>query len=158
MLKAVRPFVRKFHSSEYINALANGDICLAVGCSGDVLQARDRAEEAKNGVKIDYTIPKEGALLWFDMLAIPKDAPHPDDAHAFINYMLRPEVAAKASNVVTYANGNRPRSDFINDVIKNDPKVYPPDAVIAKRDRAHPLRCPTQKAVTRMWTTIMTGH
>src|SRR3546814_14677596 len=88
---AVRPYIQKFHSSEYINALANGDICMALGWSGDVLQARDRADEAANGVTIKYVAPDEGAVMWFDQMAIPTDAPHPDNAHAFINFMMKPE-------------------------------------------------------------------
>ena len=103
---AVRPYVRMIHCSNYIDALANGEICLAVGWSGDVLQARDRAEEAGQGVVIKYNVPKEGTIIWFDMYAIPADAPHPNNAHAFINFMMKPEVAAKNSNFVNYANGN----------------------------------------------------
>ena len=98
--------MRKFHSSEYINDLANGDLCVALGYSGDVVQARNRARDAKNGVAIAYTIPKEGAMIWIDMMAIPKDAPHPDNALAFIDYMLRPEIIAAISNTVAYANPN----------------------------------------------------
>ena len=90
----IRGAVQKFHSSEYINALANGDICMAVGYSGDVLQAKKRAEEAKNGVEIGYVIPREGALMWFDSIAIPADAKNVNEAHAFIDYLMRPEVAA----------------------------------------------------------------
>ena len=95
LLKSIRPSIQKFHSSEYINALANGDICMAVGYSGDVLQARDRAAEAGNNINIVYSIPKEGALMWLDAMSIPADAPHPDEAHAFINFMLKPEIAAR---------------------------------------------------------------
>ena len=104
VLQAVRPCVRKFHSSENINALANGDICISVMYSGDAGIAATRAEEANNGVNIEYVIPKEGALLWFDMMAMPKDAPNPDNAYAFMNYILQPEVIAKSSNYVTYPN------------------------------------------------------
>src|SRR5690606_38227602 len=96
LLQELRPYVTDFNSSAYINAPAQGDACLAVGWSGDVLQARDRAAEADNGVNVAYSIPEEGALMWFDMLAIPNDAPHPDNAHAFINYLMDPEVIAKA--------------------------------------------------------------
>jgi putrescine transport system substrate-binding protein len=103
----VRPNIRKFHSSEYINALANGDICLAMGWSGDILQARDRAAEADAGVTVEYAIPKEGALMWFDNMAIPSDAANVEEAHEFLNYIMKPEVMAKASNYVYYANGNR---------------------------------------------------
>ncbi|MEP3301453.1 MAG: polyamine ABC transporter substrate-binding protein, partial [Roseibium sp.] len=115
LLLSVRPSVKKFHSSEYINALANGDICLAVGWSGDVLQARDRAAEADQGVTIEYTIPKEGALMWFDNMAIPGDATHVEEAHEFLNYIMKPEVAAKASNYVYYANGNVASKEFLNE-------------------------------------------
>ena len=100
--------MRKFHSSEYLNALATGEICFVVGFSGDVKQAQKRAAEAKGGIEIGYAIPKEGAQLWFDNLAIPKDAPDPAEAHALINYLLKPEVAAKNTNFVSYANGNLP--------------------------------------------------
>ena len=96
----IRPHIRKFHSSEYINALANGDICLAVGWSGDVFQARDRAAEADQGVVVNYVVPKEGAEMWFDQMAIPADAPHVAEAHEFLNYVMKPEVAAKATNYV----------------------------------------------------------
>ena len=105
-LMKVRGNVRKFHSSEYINALANGDICFVVGYSGDILQAKKRAEEAKNGIEIAYAIPKEGALMWFDSMAIPADAPNKDNALAFINFMMKPEIAARNSNFVSYASGN----------------------------------------------------
>ena len=125
LLKSIRPHIQKFHSSEYINALANGDICLAVGYSGDVLQARDRASEANNGVNIEYSIPKEGALMWLDSFAIPADAPHVDNAHAFINFMLKPEIAARNSNYVYYANGNKGSQKFLNDDVIGDKAIYP---------------------------------
>ncbi len=105
LIGKIRPFVRKFHSSEYLNALASGEICFVVGWSGDIKQAQKRAAEAKGGVEIGYAIPKEGAQMFFDNLAIPKDAPHPAEAYALIDYLLRPEVAAKNTNLVQYANG-----------------------------------------------------
>ena len=105
-LLAVRPYIRKIHSSQYIDDLANGELCVSVGWSGDILQARDRADEAGQGVKVAYSIPKEGTIVWFDMLAIPADAKHPKNAHAFINYLMDPQVAANNSNFVNYANGN----------------------------------------------------
>ena len=113
-LLKIRPYIRKFHSSEYINALANGDICLAVGWSGDVFQARDRAAEADQGVVVDYVIPKEGAEMWFDQMAIPADAQHVEEAHEFLNYMMKPEVAAKATNYVYFPNGNKASQEFID--------------------------------------------
>ncbi|MBN9072188.1 MAG: polyamine ABC transporter substrate-binding protein [Rhizobiales bacterium] len=158
MLLKVRPFVRKFHSSEYINALANGDICVAIGWSGDVFQARDRAEEAKAGVNIAYSVPKEGAEMWFDMLAIPADAPHVDEAHAFINYLLKPEVIAKASNAVFYANGNKASQQFVDKAILDDPAVYPDETTMKNLFTVGALDPKTQRNVTRMWTKVVTGQ
>ena len=132
VLMQVRPYIRKFHSSQYIEDLANGDICLAYGWSGDVVQARKRAEEAKNGVHIEYRVPREGAQMWFDSLAMPKDAPHADAALAFINYMLRPEVIAKASNYVFYPNANKDADALVKAEVKSDPDIYPPAAILPK--------------------------
>ena len=120
------------HSSNYIDALANGEICIAVGWSGDILQARDRAAEAGQGVVIKYNVPKEGTIIWFDMYAIPADAPHPNNAHAFINFMMKPEVAAKNSNFVNYATGNAASLPLVDESVRNDPGVYPPAEVKAK--------------------------
>ena len=132
LLATIRPSVKKFHSSEYINALANGDICLAVGWSGDILQARDRASEADQGVKVEYIIPKEGALMWFDSFAIPADAKHVEEAHEFLNYMMKPEVAAKASNYVYYANGNLASKKFLNEDVIGDPAIYPDEETFGR--------------------------
>lgn len=158
LLLKVRPFIQKFHSSEYINALANGDICLAVGWSGDVFQARDRAAEAKKGFTVEYAIPKEGALMWFDMLAIPKDAPHPENAHKFIDFIMRPEVIAKASNYVFYANGNKPSQALLDKEVKDDPAVYPSDEVLAKLYTTTAYPPAVQREVTRGWTRVKTGQ
>ncbi|RWO22952.1 MAG: polyamine ABC transporter substrate-binding protein [Mesorhizobium sp.] len=157
MLK-IRPYIRKFHSSEYINALANGDICLAVGWSGDVFQARDRATEANQGVEIGYSMPKEGAEMWFDQMAIPADAPHVAEAHEFLNYMMKPEVIAKASNFVFYANGNKASQQFIDKEILEDPAIYPDEATLAKLFTIAPYDSKTQRVVTRTWTRIVTGQ
>ncbi len=126
------PYVRMIHSSNYIDALANGEICIAVGWSGDVLQARDRAAEAGQGVVIKYNVPKEGTIIWFDMYAIPADAPHPNNAHAFINFMMKPEVAATNSNFVNYATGNAASLPLVDESVRNDPGVYPSAEVKAK--------------------------
>ncbi len=158
LLKSVRAHIQKFHSSEYINALANGDICLAVGYSGDVLQARDRASEADNGVNVEYSIPKEGALMWLDSFAIPADAPHVDAAHAFINFMLKPEIAARNSNYVYYANGSKGSQKFLNDDVIGDPAIYPSDATIAKLYTTTPNDPKMQREVTRIWTEVKTGQ
>ena len=158
LLLKVRPFIRKFHSSEYINGLANGDICVAVGFSGDVFQARDRAKEAGQGIEITYFIPKEGALLFFDQLAIPADAPHVDNALAFINYMMRPEVIAKSTDVVVYANGNLPSQKLIDPAILADKAVYPDAETLKKLYGKLPYDAKTQRLVTRAFTTVKTGQ
>jgi putrescine transport system substrate-binding protein len=157
LLESIRPHITNFNSSAYINALAQGDACLAVGWSGDVLQARDRAAEANNGVTVAYSIPNEGALMWFDMMAIPKDAPHPENAHLFIDYMLRPEVIAKASNYVNYANGNAASKPLLADSVIKDPAIYPPDAAIENLYVTSPYGPRVQRTVTRLWTKVKTG-
>ena len=158
VLKAVRPFIAKFHNSAQIEALANGDICLAMGWSGDMLQAKSRAEEAGNGVEIAYVIPKEGALMFFDNLAIPADAPHVDNAHAFIDYLLRPEVIAKASNFIMYANGNAAATPLVDPAVTGNPGVYPPPEVMAKLFVVTPYNAKLQRTVTRQFTTIKGGE
>lgn len=157
LLLKIRPYIRKFHSSEYLNALATGEICLVVGFSGDVKQAQKRAAEAKGGIEIGYAIPKEGAQLWFDNLAIPKDAPDPDEAHELINFLMRPDIAAKNTNYVSYANGDTP-SDLIDKSILEDRTVYPDTATMAKLYTivAHDQK--TQRMINRLWTKIKTGQ
>jgi putrescine transport system substrate-binding protein len=157
-LLAIRPHIRKFHSSEYINALANGDICLAVGWSGDVFQARDRASEAGQGVEIGFVVPKEGTEMWFDQMAIPADAPHVAEAHEFLNYLMRPEVIAKASNYIYYANGNKASQPFIDKAILDDPAIYPDEATLKNLFTVLPYDPKTQRNVTRLWTKIVTGQ
>ena len=158
LITKVRPSVRKFHSSEYLNALASGEICLVLGYSGDIKQAQKRAAEAKNGVEIGYAIPKEGAQLWFDNLAIPKDARNVAEAHALINYLLKPEVAAKNSNFISYANGNAASRAFVDKAILEDKTVYPDDAAMRGfyTIMAHDQK--TQRLINRMWTRIKTGR
>jgi putrescine transport system substrate-binding protein len=157
LILKIRPFIKKFHSSEYINALANGDICMALGWSGDILQAATRAEEAKNGVVVKYHIPKEGTQMWFDMMAIPKDAENVEEAHIFLNYLNKPEVMAKASNFISYANGNLASQQFINEDIKSNPAVYPDEATLKKLFVKTAWDAKTQRYVTRAWTKILTG-
>ncbi|MGD1875930.1 MAG: polyamine ABC transporter substrate-binding protein [Kiloniellaceae bacterium] len=158
VLMAVRPYIQKFHSSEYINGLANGDICLAIGWSGDVLQARDRAGEANNGVTLNYVIPDEGALMWFDQMAIPADAPHPDNALVFLNYIMKPEVAAKASNYVYYANGNKDSQALLNEDVIGDAAIYPSPAAVEKLYTVSPYSPKVQRVVTRLWTKVKSGQ
>jgi len=158
VVKAVRPYIQKFHSSEYINALANGDICLAMGYSGDILQARDRAAEAANGVTVDYLIPGEGALMWFDSFVIPADAPHPDEAHAFIDFMLRPEVAAANSDFVFYANGNIDSQPLLSEDIIADEAVYPSQETLDRLFTSTTYDPKVQRLITRLWTSIKAGQ
>jgi len=158
VLVSVRPYVRMIHSSNYIDALANGEICIAVGWSGDVLQARDRAEEAGHGVVIKYSVPKEGTIVWFDMYAIPADAPHPNNAHAFINFMMKPEVAAKNSNFVNYATGNAASLPLVDESVRNDPGVYPPAEVKAKLFPDLASTDEFTRLVNRSWTKFTTGQ
>jgi len=158
LLTKIRPYVQKFHSSEYINALANGDICMAVGWSGDVLQARDRAAEADNGVTVEYAIPKEGALMWFDQMAIPADAPHKAEAHEFLNYIMRPDVMAKASNYVYYANGNKASQELLNDDVIGDPAIYPTEEAVKNLYTVTAYDPKINRIVTRIWTAVKSGQ
>jgi putrescine transport system substrate-binding protein len=158
LLTRVRPFVRKFHSSEYLNALVSGEICLVFGYSGDVKQAQKRAAEAKNGVEIAYAIPQEGAQLWFDNLAIPKDARNVSEAHALIDYLLRPEVAAKNSNFISYANGNAASRALIDKAIIEDRTIYPDDATMKTFYTIQSHDQKTQRLMNRLWTRIKTGR
>src|ERR1700738_4176763 len=154
----VRPSVRKFHSSEYLSALATGEICFVVGWSGDIMQARARAAEAKGGIEIGYTIPKEGAQMFFDNLAIPADAKNVTEAYELINYLYRPEVAARNSDFLSYANGNLASQKLVDPKILNDKNIYPDEAtlknlfVITARDPA------TQRVINRLWTRVKTGR
>ena len=154
---AVRPHIQKFHSSEYINALANGDICVAVGWSGDILQARDRAYEADNGVEIAYHAPKEGAQMWFDQMAIPVDAPNPDGAHVFLNFIMDAQNMADASNYVYYANGNKASQPLLEEDVIGDPAIYPDEATLENLFTTTPYPAKVQRVVTRLWTKIKSG-
>ena len=153
----IRPFIQKFHSSEYINALANGDICVAVGWSGDILQARDRAAEAENGVEIAYHAAKEGAQMWFDQMAIPVDAPNPDAAHKFLNFIMDAENMAAASNYVYYANGNKASQEFLAEDVSGDPAIYPDEATLGNLFTTTPYPPKVQRTITRTWTKIKSG-
>jgi putrescine transport system substrate-binding protein len=157
LMMKIRPFVRKFHSSEYINALASGEICLVVGFSGDIKQAQKRAAEAKNGVEIAYAIPKEGAQLWFDNIAIPRDARNVAEAYELIDYLQTPEVAAKNSNFISYANGNLASQKFIDKAILDDKTIYPDEAMMARLYTYQAHDAKTVRFMNRLWTRIKTG-
>lgn len=158
LVMAVRPSIKYYHSSQYINDLANGEVCLVLGWSGDVFIARDRAAEAENGQEISYFIPKEGALLWVDTMAIPKDAPHAANAHRFLNYILQPEVIAAVSNYVSYANGNAAATPLVDEPIRTDPAIYP-SADTKKNLFPNVVNTPEyDRLVTRAWTRIKTDQ
>jgi putrescine transport system substrate-binding protein len=158
LLMTVRPHVRKFHSSEFLNALASGEICLVLGWSGDIKQAQKRAAEAKAGIEIGYVIPKGGAQMWFDSFAIPKDAKNVAEAHAFIDYMLRPEVAAKNSSFIAYANGNLASQKFVDKAVLEDRSVYPDEATLAQLYIITANDQKTQRLINRLWTKVKTGR
>ncbi len=157
-LGKVRANIQKFHSSEYINSLANGEICMAVGYSGDIIQARNRAKEAKNKVEIAYIVPKEGALMWFDSFVITADAQHPNEAHAFIDYMMRPDVAAANANFVSYASGALAAKPLVKPEIAADTGVYPNDETMKHLFTTTAYDEKTQRLVTRLWTRIKSGR
>lgn len=158
MLMKVRPYVRKFHSSEYVNALANGDICVAIGYSGDIFQAADRAEEAGAGVEVAYVIPEEGSQVWFDVFAIPADAPNTEAAYAFLDYMLRPEVIARASDYTAYANANAAATELVDPEIRDNPAIYPTPAVFERLFVTTAKGQDLVREVNRLWTRVQTGQ
>ena len=157
-LLKIRPYIRNINSSEYIEALANGDLCVAVGYNGDVLQARDRARDANKGIDIKYVVPKEGSIIWFDMLAIPKDAPHPEAAYAYLNYIMEPKVIADISNFKRFANANLASQAFVLESVKDDPAIYPPPQLREKL-AVQLADSPEQtRVITRMWEKFKTGQ
>jgi putrescine transport system substrate-binding protein len=157
-LEKIRPYIRKFHSSQYINDLAGGDLCVALGYSGDVIQARNRAREAGNGVGIAFREPKEGAMMSVDMLGIPGDAPHPGNALRFIDYLLRPTVIADITDAVWYPNPNIPATALVKPEIRNDPAVYPPQDIRRRFYVDLPAPPAYERARTRAWTRLKSGR
>jgi putrescine transport system substrate-binding protein len=157
VLLSIRPYVRYVNSSKYIEDLANGEICLALGWSGDVEQARDRARQAGKNAQIEYHLASEGAIMFFDMLAIPADAPHPSNAYRFINYLLRPEMAAKNSVAVHYATANAAAYALVDPAVRRDPAVYP---TAAEMTHLYPNIAHSQaytRELNRTWTRFKTG-
>src|ERR1700733_9746420 len=158
VLLAVRPYVRYINSSKYIEDLANGDICLALGWSGDVIQARSRAADAGKTFKIKYNVAKEGAIMFFDMLAIPADAPHPKNAHLFINYLLRPEVPAKTSRSMHFTTAHAAAYPLVDAAVLNDREVYPSDAQKARMYPDVSRSLAYTRELNRTWTRFKTGR
>ena len=154
----VRPYVTYFSNSQHTSDLVNGDICVSVAWSGDVFIATEQAKAAKNGNVIAYHIPKEGSDFGFDSFAIPKDAKHVSEAHAFINYMLRGDVAAQATNELGYANANKASYAFLSKDLLDNPDIYPPSELLAKLYTLKPLPENIERQRTRIWTSIKTGH
>lgn len=154
----IRPHVAYFHSSKYISDLANGETCVAIGYSGDIYQAKARAEEAKNGVNVGYKIPKEGAGSFFDMVAIPADAKNVENAHVFINYLMKPEVMASITDYVQFPNANSASTPLVAEAIRTDPGIYPSQEVLQKLYTFPDLDPKTQRAMTRSWTKIKSGR
>jgi putrescine transport system substrate-binding protein len=158
ILSKIRPYIRNINSSEYIEALANGDLCIAVGYNGDVMQARDRAREANKGIEVKYFVPKEGSILWFDMLAIPKDAPNPESAYAYLNYIMDPKVIADISNFKRYANANIASQPLVLAAVKDDPGIYPPPEQRQKLAVQLADSADQTRAITRVWQKFKTGQ
>ena len=158
VLRGIRPFIRYIDTAQYMTDLANGSICFALGWSGDVERARNRSREASNGVNLVYLLPREGAVLTVDMIGIPADAPHPQNALLWLNYLMRPDVAAGITNFINYPNGNLASLALIHDDIKNDNAVYP-DATIRTR-LVTPTAVPLEysRLITREWTRFRTGY
>ena len=157
LLKNIRPYIRYFHSSKYINDLANGEICLVFGWSGDILQAGDRAREVNNGVNIEYEIPLEGAQMWVDMMSIPNDAPNAENAHLFLDFILQPEVMAMISNKVKFPNAIPESKKFISKDILNNKAIYPDQQTLNKLFLAEIANPRVDRMMTRQWINIKTG-
>lgn len=157
LIESIRPHVRYFHSSQYISDLANGDTCVAVGWSGDVFQAQARAAEAENGVEIAYIIPKEGAMQWFDLMAIPVDAPNPDAAHKFIDFVMDAQITADITNYVWYGNGNKASMPLVDEEVKSDPGIFPTEETKKNLWASQVYNAKQDRAMTRVWTKVVTG-
>jgi putrescine transport system substrate-binding protein len=158
LMLTIRPYIAYFHSSKYISDLANGNICIALGWSGDAFQAQARAEEAKNGVNIAYAIPKKGAAAWYDMMAIPADSDNADNALAYLNYIMEPAVVAEITDYVAYPNGNSASTPLVAEDIRNNPGIYPSAETMKKLYALGELNPKVQRAMTRSWTKIKSGQ
>ena len=156
-LLALRPYITYFHSSKYVSDLANGNICLAVGYSGDLEQSKTRAHEAGDKVKLDYVIPKEGAGTFYDMVAMPKDAEHKEAAYKFMDFLMQPQVMAEITNAVRFPNGNKAATAFVDKDITSDPSIYPSAEVKKNLYAIAAPEAAVQRVITRSWTKIKSG-
>ncbi len=158
LLLKLRPHIAYFNSSKFITDLSNGDICVAVGWAGGMLDAKANAEQAGNGVRIEYSLPKEGAPVWFDTLVLLKQAPHPTQGLAFIDYLMRPEVIAPITDHLRYPNGNRSATPLVSATTRNNPAVYPPAETMARLFTLEPLPKKTERIRTRVWSKVKSGQ
>lgn len=156
-LLKIRPYIQYFHASKYISDLANGNVCAVIGFNGDIVQAAASAKEAKNGIDIAYSIPTEGTTLWFDMMVMPKSAPHEKNGYAYMNYLLEPKVIANISNSIHYANPNAAANEFLNQDVIGDPAIYPPKEVMDKLFTVEELPAAIARLTTRLWTKLKTN-
>jgi len=157
LLLKVRPYVRSFDSSEYLNGLANQEICVAMSWSSDYALSRARARAVGVNVNLAFTVPKEGANQNFSSLLIPEGAPHPQAAYQFINFMLRPEVIAEITNEIYYGNDNIASRPLVNSAILNDPTLYPTPEIEARLFRSAEATAATERIRTRTWTRVKTA-
>jgi putrescine transport system substrate-binding protein len=158
LIHRTRPYIRYFNTSQLVNDLASGEICVALSWNGYIVQARDRGAAAATPVTIEYAVPTEGSFIWFDTVAIPADAPHPDHAHAFLNYLMEPEVIAKVSNHIGYANGNLASLPFLEARVRDDPAVYPPEEIRIELQPDTAESLSYIREASRAWTRIKTGQ
>jgi len=158
LLTKAAPYVRYYHSSQYTSDLASGEVCVSVGWSGAIEQARARGAQAAAPVEVVYVIPKEGAMIWFDMMAIPTDAPHPENAHAFLDYLMEPQVIAGISNAVGQANGNAASLPYVAEVLRNDPSIYPTSEVFQRLHPDQPAPPEKTREFARAWARIKAGE
>jgi len=156
-LLKIRPYVQYFHASKYISDLANGNVCAVIGFNGDIVQAAASAKEANNGIDIAYSIPDEGSTLWFDMVVMPKSAPHEKNGYAYMNYLLTPQVIANISNSIHYANPNLAADEYVTPVVKQDLAIYPPKSVLDKLFTVEELPAAIARLTTRLWTKLKTN-
>ena len=154
----IRPYITYFNSSRYGMDLANGEICVAVGWSGGVALAKQLADAAGKGVNVEMALPREGAPMWSDVMVVPVNAPHTEQAHAFINYILRPDVIALISNRIGYPNPNKDSTALVDAAIRNNPNMYVPEAALKTLFPLEPVPAAVERIRTRTWTTIKTSR
>ena len=157
LVKSVRPYIKYFSSTKMLLDLPSKEVCMAMSWSGDYGVAAGRAAEAGIDINLAYTIPKEGSVIWFDNINIPSDAPHRDNAYLFVDYMLRPEVIARSTNYIGYANANKDAINFVQPRIPQDTAIYPDQLVLQRMQTTEVLTPKMERRRSRTWTKIKTG-